>query len=69
RMLVFPEVIKNFDGTIAAVLTTLKGNPAGVSLIAGPGATATFDNATAGTNKTVTLTGYTLGGPNASQFA
>lgn len=69
RMLVFPEVIKNFDGTIAAVLTTLKGNPAGVSLIAGPGATATFDNATSGTNKTVTLTGYTLGGPNASQFA
>lgn len=69
RMLVFPEVTKNFDGTIAAVLTTLKGDPAGVSLIAGPGATATFDNATAGTNKTVTFSGYTLGGANASQFA
>lgn len=69
RMLVFPEVIKNFDGTIAAVLTTLKGDPAGVSLIAGSGATATFDSAAAGTNKTVTFTGYTLGGANASQFA
>jgi len=69
RMLVFPEVIKNFDGTTTAVLTSLKGAPAGVSLIAGSGATANFDNATAGTNKTVTFTGYTLGGANASQFA
>ncbi|MDI1267843.1 MAG: filamentous hemagglutinin N-terminal domain-containing protein [Polaromonas sp.] len=69
RMLVFPEVIKNFDGTTTAVLTSLKGAPGGVSLIAGSGATATFDNATAGTNKTVTFTGYTLGGTNASQYA
>ncbi|MDP3229172.1 MAG: YDG domain-containing protein, partial [Acidovorax sp.] len=69
RMLVFPEVTKNFDGTTAAVLTTLKGAPAGVSLIAGSGATATFDNATAGTNKTVTFNGYTLGGANAAQYA
>ncbi|WP_096669592.1 two-partner secretion domain-containing protein [Polaromonas sp. AET17H-212] len=69
RMLVFPDVIRYFDGTTNAVLTTLKGNPAGVSLIAGPGATATFDNATAGTNKAVTFSGYTLGGPNASQYA
>ena len=69
RMLVFPEVIKNFDGTTTAVLTSLKGDPAGVSLIAGSGATANFDNSTAGTNKTVTFTGYTLGGANASQFA
>ncbi|MDO9113995.1 MAG: filamentous hemagglutinin N-terminal domain-containing protein [Polaromonas sp.] len=69
RMLVFPEVTKNFDGTTTAILTSLKGAPAGVSLIAGSGATATFDNAIAGTNKTVTFTGYTLGGANASQFA
>ncbi|MDP3828866.1 MAG: YDG domain-containing protein, partial [Polaromonas sp.] len=69
RMLVFPEAIKNFDGTTAAILTTLKGDPTGVSLIAGSGATANFDNATAGTNKTVTFTGYTLGGANASQYA
>lgn len=69
RMLVFPEVIKNFDGTTTAVLTSLKGAPSGVSLIAGSGATANFDNSTAGTNKTVTFTGYTLGGANASQFA
>jgi filamentous hemagglutinin family protein len=69
RMLVFPDVTRYFDGTNNAVLTTLKGNPAGVSLIAGPGATATFDNSTAGTNKAVTFSGYTLGGPNASQYA
>jgi hypothetical protein len=69
RMLVFPDATRYFDGTTNAVLTTLKGNPAGVSLIAGSGATATFDNATAGTNKSVTFSGYTLGGPNASQYA
>ena len=69
RMLVFPEVTKNFDGATTAVLTSLKGDPAGVSLIAGPGATATFDNATAGTNKIVTFSGYSLGGADANQFA
>jgi len=69
RMLVFPDASRNFDGTNTAVLTFLRGNPAGVSLIAGSGATATFDNATVGTNKTVTFSGYTLGGANASQFA
>ncbi|MES2243500.1 MAG: filamentous hemagglutinin N-terminal domain-containing protein [Pseudomonadota bacterium] len=69
RMLVFPDATRYFDGTTNAVLTTLRGNPAGVSLIAGPGATATFDNATAGTNKSVTFSGYTLGGANASQYA
>lgn len=69
RMLVFPEVTRYFDGTSYAILTTLKGDPAGVSLIAGPGATATFDNAAAGTNKAITFSGYTLGGPNASQYA
>ena len=67
-MLVFPEVTKNFDGGTTAVPTSLKGNPANVSLIAGPGAVATFDNATAGTNKVVTFSGYTLGGADANRF-
>lgn len=69
RMLVFPEVTKNFDGTTTAVLTSLKGNPAGVSLVANPGSTAVFSTADPGTGKTVTFTGYSLTGPNASQFA
>ena len=69
RMLVFPEVTKNFDGGTTAVPTSLKGNPANVTLIAGPGAIATFENATAGTNKIVTFSGYTLGGPDANRFA
>ena len=69
RMLVFPEVTKNFDGGITAAPTSLKGNPANVSLIAGPGATATFDNTIAGTNKIVTFSGYSLGGTAANRFA
>jgi hypothetical protein len=69
RMLVFPEVTKNFDGTTAAVLTSLKGNPAGVSLVANPGSTAVFNTADPGTGKTVTFTGYSLTGPNANQYA
>ncbi|MGC1175531.1 filamentous hemagglutinin N-terminal domain-containing protein [Polaromonas sp.] len=69
RMLVFPEVTKNFDGTTAAVLTSLKGNPAGVSLVANPGSTAVFSTADPGTGKTITFAGYSLTGPNASQFA
>ncbi|MES2400972.1 MAG: filamentous hemagglutinin N-terminal domain-containing protein [Pseudomonadota bacterium] len=69
RMLVFPEAEKYYDGTTNTVFYSLKGNPAGVSLIAGPGATATFDNATPGINKSVSFTGYTLSGPNAAQYA
>lgn len=69
RMLVFPEATKYFDGNTSTILYSLRGDPPGVSLIAGPGATATFDDATAGTNKSVTFTGYTLGGPNAAQYA
>ncbi|MES1976784.1 MAG: filamentous hemagglutinin N-terminal domain-containing protein [Pseudomonadota bacterium] len=69
RMLVFPDATKYFDGNTSAVLSSLRGDPPGVSLIAGPGATAEFDNATAGINKSVTFTGYTLGGPNAAQYA
>ncbi|MES2510367.1 MAG: filamentous hemagglutinin N-terminal domain-containing protein [Pseudomonadota bacterium] len=69
RMLVFPEATKYYDGTTNTVLYSLKGDPPGVSLIAGPGATATFDNATPGLNKAVSFTGYTLSGPNAAQYA
>ncbi|WP_411877317.1 filamentous hemagglutinin N-terminal domain-containing protein [Polaromonas sp. YR568] len=69
RMLVFPEVSKSYDGSNTAVLTGLKGNPAGVTLVADPGSTATFDTIDPGTGKTVTFTGYRLAGPNADQYA
>lgn len=69
RMLVFPEATKFFDGTTTAFLTSLKGSPAGVTLIAGPGSSATFDTAAVGANRTVSFTGYTLGGPNAALYA
>lgn len=69
RMLVFPEVTKTYDGTTTATLVSLKGNPAGVSLVADPGSTAVFNTADPGTGKTVTFTGYRLAGPNAAQYA
>jgi filamentous hemagglutinin family protein len=70
RMLVFASgADKLFDGTTAAILAGLKGNPAGVSLVAGPGSTANFDTAAAGVAKPVTSSGYTLAGPNAANFA
>lgn len=69
RMLVFPEVTKTYDGSTAATLVSLKGNPAGVSLVADPGSTAVFNGADPGTGKTVTFTGYRLAGPDAAQYA
>lgn len=69
RMLVFPEVTKTYDGTTSATLVSLKGSPAGVSLVADPGSTAVFNTADPGTGKTVTFTGYRLTGPNAAQYA
>ena len=69
RMLVFPEVTKTYDGTTTATLVSLKGNPAGVSLVADPGSTAVFNTADPGTGKTVSFTGYRLAGPNAAQYA
>ena len=69
-MLVFADgADKTFDGTTAASLSSLKGNPAGVTLVAGPGSSATFDTSSIGTGKTITFTGYTLGGANASAYA
>ena len=70
HMLVFAGgADKTFDGTTAASLSFLKGNPAGVTLVAGPGSSATFDTSSEGTGKTITFTGYTLGGTNASAYA
>ena len=70
HMLVFADgADKTFDGTTAASLSSLKGNPAGVTLVAGPGSSATFDTSGVGIGKIVTLTGYTLGGTNASAYA
>lgn len=58
------------DGTTTATLVSLKGNPVGdVTLVANPGSTANFDTPVAGTNKTITLTGYSLGGVNANRYA
>lgn len=61
NMYVFADVAnKTADGTTTANLTGLKGNPAGVTLVAGPGSTAVFDTADVGVNKLVSYTGYSL---------
>lgn len=70
HMLVFaisPD--RNADGTTGTTLAGLKGNPAGVTLVAGPASSANFDTAAAGTGKTITFTGYTLAGPDAALYA
>ena len=68
HMLVFPDGgNKTFDGTTAATLSGLKGNPAGVTLV-GPG-TATFDTAAVGNGKTIIFSGFSLGGANAGDFS
>ena len=70
RMLVFAQAEdKVVDGTTTATVASLQGGPIGVTLDAGPGSTANFDSANVGTDKTVTLTGYSLGGANASAYA
>jgi hypothetical protein len=59
-MLVFPDGASRVEnGTRTATFTGLKGTPAGVTLNTA-GGTANFDTAAAGTNKTVTYTGFTL---------
>lgn len=69
-MLVFPDgASKSFDGTTTASLTSLKGAPDGVTLIAGPGSSANFDTVDVGANKSIIFSNYTLGGPNAGRFA
>jgi filamentous hemagglutinin family protein len=74
KMLLFPTATKVFDGTNSAVLsgfntTAASGVPTGVSLVAGPNATATFDSSAVGTGVGVTFTGYSLTGPTADQYA
>ena len=73
RMLLFPTVSRVFDGTNNAILTGFNttadsGLPTGVTLVAGPGATATFDSSAVGTGIGITYNGYTLGGPNANLY-
>jgi filamentous hemagglutinin family protein len=74
RMLVFPNGTREFDGTTDVILsgfntTAASGLPTGVTLVAGTGATATFDDPAVGTGVGITYAGYTLGGPNADQYA
>jgi filamentous hemagglutinin family protein len=66
KMLVFPTVIKVYDGSTATTLVSLLGTPTNVAL-AGAG-TATFDSAAVGSNIGITYTGYSLTGSNAAAF-
>jgi filamentous hemagglutinin family protein len=74
RMLLFPNGDRVADGTTNAVLsgfntTATSGLPVGVTLVAGPNATATFAQAEAGTGIAISYSGYTLAGTNAGQYA
>jgi len=70
HMLVFASgADKTFDGSTAATFSGLKGAPADVSLVAGPGSSANFVDAAVGENKVVTYNGYSLTGANASKYA
>ncbi|MBC7378576.1 MAG: hypothetical protein H7346_14225, partial [Burkholderiaceae bacterium] len=61
RMLVFPQGDKTADGSALTTLSaTLKGSPAGVTLLSGAGATASFDTAAVGVGKPISFSGYTL---------
>jgi filamentous hemagglutinin family protein len=70
HMLVFGISAPKFaGGTTATTLAGLKGNPAGVTLVAGPASSANFDTAAAGANKPITFTGYRLEGTDAARYA
>jgi filamentous hemagglutinin family protein len=74
RMLLFPHAEKVADGTTSAVLsgfntTATSGTPTGVTLVAGPAASAVFDSAAAGSSVGITYSGYSLAGANADQYA
>jgi hypothetical protein len=60
---------KSFDGTTTTTLSSLKGSPAGVTLVAGAGSTADFDTSGVGTGKSIIFSGYSLGGANANDYA
>ncbi|WP_222708366.1 filamentous hemagglutinin N-terminal domain-containing protein [Alkalisalibacterium limincola] len=68
-MLVFARAVgREADGTTTAILDGLKGDPNGVSLVAGPNAVANYASAEAGTHG-ITYSGYTLGGADAGLYA
>ncbi|WBH18045.1 two-partner secretion domain-containing protein [Sphingomonas radiodurans] len=74
RMLLFPNGDKVFDGSTTTTLSGFNTNatsglPSGVTLVAGPDATAVFDNAAVGSGVGITYSGYTLAGENAAQYA
>jgi filamentous hemagglutinin family protein len=74
RMLLFPNGSKTFDGSANTVLngfntTAASGVPANVILIAGPGATAVFDDPAVSGRTGITYGGYTLGGADANRYA
>ena len=60
---------KTYDGTTTTTLAGLKGDPVGVTLVAGPGSSANFTSPDPGANKRITFTGYTLAGTNAGAYA
>lgn len=69
-MLVFADGgDKEFDGTTTTTLSGLKGDPQGVTLVAGPDSNAEYVSPEVGTNKAITFTGYTLGGTDAGSYA
>jgi len=74
RMLLFPDGSRVFDGGTATTLsgfrtTATSGLPTGVTLVEGPGATATFDSAAPGDDIGISYSGYSLAGANAAQYA
>ncbi|WP_332676575.1 two-partner secretion domain-containing protein [Brevundimonas sp.] len=74
RMLLFPDGSREADGGTATTLngfrtTVASGLPTGVNLVAGPGASATFDSAAVGADVGITYSGYSLAGANADQYA
>ena len=66
RMLVFPVVTGGTLNTLA-----LKGNPdpGNLFLVADPSSTTSFNTFDPATNRSVSFTGYRLGGVNANQYA
>ncbi|WP_330969435.1 two-partner secretion domain-containing protein, partial [Lysobacter sp. A3-1-A15] len=69
-MLVFADGgDKTYDGTTSTTLSGLKGSPAGVTLVAGPNASAHYDSPDVGANTGISYTGYTLGGADAGLYA
>jgi filamentous hemagglutinin family protein len=70
HMLVYPGGgDKPFDGNTTTTLTSLKGNPGGVTLVNNPGSIATFNTAAEGTGKIITFSGYSLAGGSAGSYA